>query len=613
MLLVRNLSRTVILKALAEDPEDLPSSSARAELQVQPQTQSQLSGFKPVAEELPSSSRVNLTVQPQVQSQLSALFKVVQVPGPIAERIYSAFTCQNDLRSLLFPTVAVALAALGILHLALRNAKQDAISSDQHDDELAAKIVRRVGFYLSLTDNIMFTMVIPDSYSLIQSLGGGATLSGIMIGITKCGTCATAIGLGFALRRYENIWRDHARVVLLVASCCNIIASSVYTFIAAVALNSVDKEMHIYMLAALVLSRMTLGFGAGLRLQLSRTHIARLTPKECRPAEQEFFLLGVMLGIGLGPLVAAAVKYLDICHNSLAQRYEAVGLASLAISFTQFVAVFCIPPLAGCRDWVSSEVQKSGLCFDAPELNRRWRILKCCLIISLLRGICVCGTEAGTAMLLEVEHNWSIKAIGFSISLAFLSCLPFRMAYKKYNSHFSFNTWMQSLISLSMIGAFLIFPYKSGEESAYLILLGDVLLFPTFYLTDAMAQGVMVQHTLPKEISFLDINGVTMLNTILLDGIARPLGMPLARFEVDRHGQFGYALQLLFLTICAGLVIEFGLLPDLVQAATNTSPRSQDTKTGTLDQRSMSSPVLGLREEESEIKDAERGTRSAAC
>merc|ERR1719160_131680 len=90
---------------------------------------------------------------------------------------------------------------------------------------------------------------------------------------------------------------------------------------------------------------------------------------------------------------------------------------------------------------------------------------------------------------------------------------------------------------------------------AIVLLTADTVLFPSFFLSDGLMQGIMQQHVFPHG-WFLSTNNVTMLQVLLLDGIGRFLGPPLGRWHVVHGGQQEYASQQLAQCIGGAIITE---------------------------------------------------------
>jgi len=328
--------------------------------------------------------------------------------------------------------------------------------------------------------------------------------------------------------------------------------------------------VHQLLLIGLVVGRVVGGWGSGIRLMLTRAHVARFTPVDKRPEQQSRFLFTITLGVGLGPLLAAAVKTLDSCR---AQRdlFLPVGIAGLTLSCCQLAAALRFPSLAQTPDLLERE--ESSVCvLDEEEVVQRRRLIISGLAFSVLRGLCLSGVEAATALLLEVRFGWRSFVIGLTIGLAFLSCIPLRILHLRYRPLLSPINWILTMLFISVVGSLLLFrgPHwaflRLAEEEreiaqAAILLLGDGLLFPSFFLSDGMVQGLILQHPLPPEASVLSLNGLNLFNTLSLDGFARLMGPSISRFYVSEHGQNAYATQQLLLTLAASALAAFCFLP----------------------------------------------------
>jgi len=450
---------------------------------------------------------------------------------------------------------------------------------------VSAEVVRTVGCYLAVLDSIIFTLVIPDSFDLVSALGGNAVLSGAMIGIQKLGNSIGAVAFWGALRVAPDIWRTRARGALTLCALCQCIGTGSYGFVAAAADSATASPSHArLLLAALFLGRIVGGVGAGIRLMSIRTCLARLTPGPDRPHQQSRFLFAIMLGMGAGPLVACAVKALNMCQGHRTPFLPA-GIAGLTLSLCELAAARCVRSLDGAADFLGAEEGRVML-LEERELDRRRSLIVCALAYSVLRCLCVSGVEAASALLLEVSFGWSPFYVGLTIGLAFLTCIPWRLAYLRLSHRLPLAQWILVLLGASVLGSVLLFrppmpTFASRGLSrdarmgvlAGALLVGDGLLFPCFFLSDSLVQGVILQHPLPAKASWLNLNGINLFNSLFLDGFARVLGPALSRFHVSAHGQNTYAGQQLALTLVAGLIAVIGINPRLREVGKDEKPQ----------------------------------------
>jgi len=189
----------------------------------------------------------------------------------------------------------------------------------------------------------------------------------------------------------------------------------------------------------------------------------------------------------------------------------------------------------------------------------------------MLRANSVAGIETATALILEREHRWTRAEIGMTISLVFLAIIPLKMAYNAFETKLSFATWVWLLLGASLVGSMLFFPppiwllQLLGLEGWYsthayvLLLLGDAIIFPSFFLTDGLCQGFALQNLPPDGQSIVDVNSVTLLSIIAI-GIGRFIGPPLARYQVGHGGQSMYARQQFIAIVVASVLGVYALI-----------------------------------------------------
>merc|ERR1719191_1528965 len=102
------------------------------------------------------------------------------------------------------------------------------------------------------------------------------------------------------------------------------------------------------------------------------------------------------------------------------------------------------------------------------------------------------------------------------------------------------------------------FCFVSHAECAWVLLAADCMLFPCFYLTDGLLQGIMYSHALPTG-SLLDVNNISIFLIVFANAVGRFLGPPVARWNVENGGQWEYALWQLVICFAAIVLLELAL------------------------------------------------------
>jgi len=452
------------------------------------------------------------------------------------------------------------------------------------DTTTAAELARCIGCFFALVDHILFSMIIPDSFDLSSSIGGDAMFSGTIIGAFKLGTALGAMMLFVCLKAWPELWRTSARSIYFSCVSCNILGLSSYLVVAAIGSNRFPIQgagALRWARFALFAGRMVTGGGAGFRLMLLRTHVARLTEAPERPMQMARVNMAVMLGIALGPLFAAASGVLDLCKVGGAQpRFEIVGILGLALCLCEFGAALCLPRLDDCTDFLASDhAAESSATIPDAEVQRRRIIIWSGLSVSMLRGFCLSMVESGTAFLLQTRFQWSSRFTGLAIGASFLTVIPLKEYYNKCHANSKTSDWIRGLMLCSLCGSIALFSYglNNSRLEAGMLLLGDALLFPSFFMSDGLVQGLITQNLLPADISILNLSSIIVFNTLSLDGLARFVGPPVARLYVVRTGQNGYAFQQFCIVAVSVIIFEVCMRPRLLEGTTTTESTREDS------------------------------------
>jgi len=270
-----------------------------------------------------------------------------------------------------------------------------------------------------------------------------------------------------------------------------------------------------------------------------------------------------------------------LCPALASGRYETVGLVGFAVSLVCLFAVVKVMPLTDVQEFdveparsIQEDVTDAESARDTRlfPLQLRHTIIVACLGFSMLRAFAVSGGEVTTAMLLEVEFGWKPCCIGIAIGTCFLACIPLSMLYTRYGAKLSVKTWIKLMLAVSMLACMLYFPASEtilahfDEKNQKLVLslsllFADTLILGSFWLSDALSQGVMMNHTQKGITSLFNQNNLNMLQVLLLDGLSRTIGPALARGQADLTGRHGYAVQQTVFTVVAACVSVLVVLP----------------------------------------------------
>lgn len=475
--------------------------------------------------------------------------------------------CNHNVLGFVLPSL-ILLAVLGTyMGLLLRS------SGDR-----AAERVFVVGYFLTLADNMIFSLVIPDSYGLVAKLGGDAYLSGLVIGVFKLGTFFGAAIIYALLRRHPKLWKEYAWHFFVICGLCSVVGTATWLVVSIFAGRSHALMSAPTLLAMLLFGRVVGGIGAGLRLIMVRTQLQCLNSTRARPARQASILFAIHVGMGVGPLFAGSARLIDnaFCPALADGRYETVGLVGLAVSLACLFAGLRAPRLEGAQEFdlavPSSAIVKQDDATAHSSAFTHQVVIISCLGYSIMRAFVVSGGEVATSMLLEVEYKWHVAWISMAIGVCLLTCIPLNMCYARCSGMLSVKSWIKLMLGVSMVGCVLIFEtprillvhFDSETRQllqAFSLLFADMLILPSFWLSDALSQGVMMNHVRKDGESFLSLNNINILQVLLIDGLTRTVGPALARGQADLTGRNGYALQQTVLTGVAVLVAVALVLP----------------------------------------------------
>jgi len=171
------------------------------------------------------------------------------------------------------------------------------------------------------------------------------------------------------------------------------------------------------------------------------------------------------------------------------------------------------------------------------------------MLSTFIRAAVTSAVEGATSLLLEMEYAWHPRNIGIVIGATFLCCLPAKLAIDSSKAALTVFQWIHILCSISIIGSLLLF-----RRSWFTLLLADVLLFPSLYLSDGMVRGLMQQYALPSG-SVFDQNHTTFW-AMVLNSCGRYLGPWTARCLLEKANQTSYAICQSMLTAAFCVVFE---------------------------------------------------------
>lgn len=197
-----------------------------------------------------------------------------------------------------------------------------------------------------------------------------------------------------------------------------------------------------------------------------------------------------------------------------------------------------------------------------------------------MRAFVVSALEAATSMLLEDTYQWSAAAIGVSVAASLLIAIPIRGVFLMTRDLMLPTTWIRVTVVVALLGSVLMMPrFSPGLPGSTLasvsLLVADSICFSCFYLGDSVSLGLMQQHCTAH--TFLDLNNVSFVSLLLMNGVGRFLGPWLARVWVESSGQQRYAISQLFNCVVYLIIFELIANPLYKQLESNkrANPKNQ--------------------------------------
>lgn len=435
-----------------------------------------------------------------------------------------------------------------------------------------AEVARSTGLFVQFCGMTNYSIVILEAYQLSKTLHHDAAFSGQLIGIYMAATAVGGIATSVMLRHSPEIWKTHPRQVLICGQLFNITGFCIYAWVTSYATyNVIDTDQEASSLShALLVSRIGSGIGHGLGASLLQVSFAHLTPVEERPAQMTRFMFTNTLGIGLGPMIAAGMRLIEFCPPGMPVRFELVGQAQLVLAAVALGSVLLYPNLEDVEDFVEGADSPISRTSSATQLytpsrlpssgslaaknSYMQRLIVCgCMFSTCIRAMVTSGVEGATSLLMETEYHFQPQTIGMIIGATFLVCFPVKLFIDCSKQSMTVFQWIRALCFVSVCGSMLLFRYNW-----HFLILADVLLFPSLYLSDGMVRGLMQQYALPTG-DILDQTGTTLW-AMLLNSFGRFCGPWLARWLLERVNQSGYAALQIFLAVVFWVMFELTIV-----------------------------------------------------
>lgn len=237
-----------------------------------------------------------------------------------------------------------------------------------------------------------FTVIIPTATRYIESVGGSASLAGLVVGTRALGTALIQPLIGVPLKKYP------LKRIMLCLCGVNFAGSILY------ALGGLTGSV-----ATIIVARVIQGLGSGPTWM--STYVTRTTSTDLRSTYMQYLSLSVGLGYGVGPFFGAALyalcdrRGLDL-HGKVFNAYTSPGWLWALFFVVEFLLLkaFMIEP---------EKSKAANALGGAPAPDKTgipWRRLFLIFPIISLVPLNVGGWDVHTVLLGEQRFGWSIVA-----------------------------------------------------------------------------------------------------------------------------------------------------------------------------------------------------------
>lgn len=455
----------------------------------------------------------------------------------------------------------------------------------------ANETARAVGNLLIFVQISMYTMAIVDAYQIVQTFGMSASYSGFCIGAFMAGNALGGTLLYFWMLRNPQIHLECPHMLLLVGQLCLFIG----TFLCYQAARSSSVDLP--NVDTFAYGRAISGVGGGIVQMHTRVTNLELTERADRPEQVARTQFAVMLGLGFGPVLVACTHMLNSMTGSPAAEMDhpaAIFLVGLVFCVGAMYLVYLYPSPDELMP-VPCESEETSL---QEETTRRQMIVASGWLLNITRSYVVAGLESGTALILEKKYGYSSRSIGLVIGMTFLFCVPLRMLQLASRGWIADVAVIQICSCVAIFGSVFLFDvhcesWAGGDPSfcAGILITGDGVLFPTLYVSESLAGGIMSQYFLPDPSLFSLKNTQFWCNTVLANGAARFLGPWTARLMIDWKGQNLYAATQLFFCLLFALIFQIGVVRQLQtpdESSQQVNPSNSPDASSSKDQSSHS-------------------------
>mmetsp|Transcript_88267 Transcript_88267/g.189482 ORF Transcript_88267/g.189482 Transcript_88267/m.189482 type:complete len:599 (+) Transcript_88267:82-1878(+) len=422
-------------------------------------------------------------------------------------------------------------------------------------------------FFNVFANHIVFSSIIPDLQAWAKSVSVSQRFSGFVFGAWMAATLFGYLLLWHKNRKQEDWSVVTMRPLLMWSSFLSAMGSVL--FMVCAGRRPSASVIHISLFTC---GRILAGIGAGISLAATRVFAMRVTPVADQPMCNARYTFYLTSGVGFGPIAGSAVKGVVSSVYGYSSSVYAMGGLHIALCLILMIGSVCFPRTTDVVVMASPRRPREVVSGEGEVASAHRMVICSCIFITFSRAMAVGGLEVATANILENKYGWSNVHIGWMIGASYLVCIPQRLCHESYKHLLSTTIWIRSGLVLSCVGSALffetlakrLFPYDSGRVG--LLILADVLLFPSMQLVSGLIEGTANKHSLPHGNTFA-LTNVVLYSKFATNFMGFLIGPMCADWQLQRGGQNWYAFQQLVLTALCGVVFEAGVVPYARQAA----------------------------------------------
>lgn len=413
---------------------------------------------------------------------------------------------------------------------------------------------------------IGFTIPLLDSYQISQAYRMAPGFSGLLVGSFFFGSAIGSL-LSFLLLRFVPNTVMQPKAAAVAALSLHMIGYAVYLY---GLLSSSIKQAHPYLAMVLILGRVVSGSGHGMLAQIVNTSTQRwnVGDEVNQQASRVFFTNS--LGVGGGPLLAAASHVISGVPSWSASAFHIVPLCQLILALGAMVAMLGLFPDLSSMSAASVDQRLAAPAAAAAvsaaatqqDVGRHKKAIYSCIAVYAIRCFVCGGLETGSSLLMERDGHMTHTQTGLLCSVSFLTIIPLKLAQTRLMKDQLSNDLQFRMFALSAIfGCFLLFQGVCAWFGSVALVVSASIVFPFMYLCDSMTFGFAIRQAAPSG-EFLDANQVSILCLLFGSGVGRVFGPWFARWQLESFlddGQNSYALCQLFFCGLILLLFERGI------------------------------------------------------